>query len=338
MARAGTLVGANAVELATVSRGGFIESRHLGAAAVVDANGDPLAQLGDTRTPIFPRSTLKFMQALAALDAGAPLTGEHLAIACASHAGTPLHIALVRDVLGRAGLDERALQCPAAWPDDRASRDALIRAGEPNAPIYMECSGKHAAFLSACRVSGWPIENYLDREHPLQRRIAETIGRFGGERIDHTSVDGCGAPVHTMPLLALARSMTRFVTAQESSPFAIFRHAAMIRDAVLAHPSAIAGVGRTDSVLIERLGVMAKSGAEGVYVAAAPNGVAVALKYLDGTGRGAPLVALQLLVATGAVAATDAESVLSALGLEVHGGGRVVGHVNVGADVPVRLR
>lgn len=337
MGRSGTFMAADAVELATVSRGGFIESRHIGSAAVVDGEGEPIALIGDTSTPVFPRSTMKFLQTLAALDAGAPLDGEHLAIACASHSGTPLHVALVRDVLGRAGLDETALQCPPAWPADRAARDALIRSGEPNAPIYMECSGKHAAFLAACREAGWPTDSYLDAEHPLQRRIAETVGRFGGGRIDHTSVDGCGAPVHTMPLVALARSMARFATAQESSPFAIFRHAAQIRDAVIAHPTAMSGAGRPDTVLIEQLGIMAKFGAEGVYVAATREGVSVALKYLDGTGRGAPLVALQLLVAAGAVAPQQAEQVLPHLGLEVLGGGRVVGHVNVGAGVPVEL-
>ena len=334
MAKQGTFAGADAVELTTVSRGGFVESRHLGSAAVVDADGAVIGELGDARAPILPRSTLKFVQALASLEAGAPIEGEHLAIACGSHIGTPLHIALVRDVLERAGLDERALQCPPAWPLDGASRTALVRSGEPNGPIYMECSGKHAAMLAACRASGWPIESYLDPEHPLQQRIAETLARFSGERIVASGVDGCGAPVHAVSLLGLARVMARIASSQDSSPFGIFRSAARVHADARRHPWALAGQGRPDTIIGEELGVLAKSGAEGVYVAVAPNGTAAALKFLDGSGRGAPLVALQLLVSAGALDPDVAAPLIPRLGLEVLGGGRTVGHVALGSGVP----
>ncbi|NLT27184.1 MAG: asparaginase [Microbacteriaceae bacterium] len=337
MAKQGTFAGADAVELTTVSRGGFVESRHLGAAAVVDAEGEPLGALGDVRAPILPRSTLKFVQALASLEAGAPIEGEHLAIACGSHSGTPLHVALVRDVLERAGLDERALQCPPAWPIDSASRTALVRSGEPNAPIYMECSGKHAAMLAACVAAGWPIDDYLDPGHPLQQRIAETLARFSGERIAASAVDGCGAPVHAVSLLGLARAMARIASSQESSPFGIFRSAARVWHDARRHPWALAGQGRADTLIGEELGVLAKSGAEGVYVAVAPNGVSAAVKFLDGSGRGAPLVALQLLVTAGALDPDLAAPLIPRLGLEVLGGGRTVGHVSLGAGVPNRF-
>lgn len=337
MVKQGTFTGDQAVELATVTRGRFVESRHLGSAAVVDADGELIGALGDVQAPVFPRSTLKFLQAIASLEAGAPLDGEHLAIACASHSGTPLHVALVRDVLARAGLDERALQCPAAWPLDGASRQSLIRSGEPNGSIYMECSGKHAGMLAACAAAGWPIDDYLRPDHPLQVRVAETIARFSGERIAASAVDGCGSPVHAISLAGLARAMSRFATAQPSSPFGIFRSAATIWDATLRHPWTIAGQGRPDTVLIEELGVLAKSGAEGVFVAVAPSGVSVALKYLDGSGRGAALVALQLLISAGALEASRAEAVLPKLGLEVLGGGRTVGHINLGSGVPSRF-
>ena len=334
MVTQGTFLGSDAVELATVTRNGFIESRHLGSAAVVDADDRVIGALGAIDAPVYPRSTLKFLQALASLEAGAELDGESLAIACASHAGTPNHIATVRTMLDRAGLPERALGCPPAWPNDRASRDALVRAGDPSSPIYMECSGKHAAMLAACVAAGWPIESYLHPDHPLQGLVAETVARFVGERIVASAVDGCGAPVLAITLTGLARGMSRFATSQSSSPFGIFRNAARIWDAVLAHPWTIAGPGRPDTLLIDELGILAKTGAEGVYVAVAPDGTSVAVKYLDGSGRGAPLVALQLLVSAGALDPALAEPVLPRLGLEVLGGGRTVGHVALGADIP----
>lgn len=331
---AGTFLGKDSVELAIVTRGGFIESRHLGSAAVVDADGELLLSLGDVRTPVFPRSTLKFVQALASLEAGARLDGEHLAIACASHVGTPLHIALVRDVLGRAGLDESALQCPATWPADRACRDSLIRSGEPSAKVYMECSGKHAGFLAACSAAGWPVESYLHPDHPLQKLIRESLARFAGEQVSTTSVDGCGAPIHAISLAGLARAMSRFATSQASSPFGIFRNAAKIWQATLQHPWTIAGNGRPDSVVIEELGVLAKTGAEGVLVLVAPDGTSVALKALDGSTRAIMLPGLQLLVATGAVDPARAEAVLPKLRLGITGGGQTVGGIMLGSDIP----
>ncbi|KAB1643589.1 asparaginase [Gulosibacter chungangensis] len=331
---AGTFLGKDSVELAVVSRGGFVESRHVGSAAVVDAEGETLLALGDVRAPIFPRSTLKFIQALASLEAGAPLDGEHLGIACASHVGTPLHIALVRDILGRAGLDESALQCPAAWPADRASRDSLIRSGEPSARIFMECSGKHAGFLAACTAAGWPIENYLGVDHPLQKLVRDTLARFAGEQVSINSVDGCGAPIHAVSLTGLARAMSRFATSQASSPFGIFRNAAKIWQATLRHPWTIAGHNRPDTVVIEELGVLAKTGAEGVLVLVAPDGTSVAIKSLDGSTRANVLPGLQLLVAAGSIAPAAAEAVLPKLGLSVLGGGQPVGAIMLGSDIP----
>ncbi|SJM48291.1 asparaginase [Gulosibacter sp. 10] len=331
---AGTFLGKDAVELAVVTRNGFIESRHLGSAAVVDGEGALLCSLGDVRTPVFPRSTLKFVQALASLEGGAQLEGEHLAIACASHAGTPLHVALVRDILGRAGLDERALRCPATWPNDRASRDSLVRTGEPSAQVYMECSGKHAAFLAACAAAGWPTDTYLQPEHPVQKLVRESLARFAGEQVSVTGVDGCGAPVYAVSLAGMARAMSRFATSQASSPFGIFRNAAKIWSAALRHPWTIAGHGRPDTVVIEELGVLAKSGAEGVQVLVAEDGTAAVLKCLDGSGRAAMLPGLQLLVAAGAVDPAKAEAILPKLRLGVTGGGQPVGSVMLGSDVP----
>ena len=53
-----TFAAADAVELAVVERSGFVESRHTGSAIVLDPDGTTIAALGDTVTPILPRSSL----------------------------------------------------------------------------------------------------------------------------------------------------------------------------------------------------------------------------------------------------------------------------------------
>lgn len=318
---------AEAVELAVVERSGFVESRHAGSAVVLGPEGDVVRTLGAPDKPVFPRSSMKPFQAVAVMGAGVPLEGASAVLATASHAGTPAHLSVVRKLLAQAQLTDHALRCPADWPLDAASRDDLVRAGEHRHPLYMNCSGKHAAMLLACRVNGWPTESYLDPQHPIQQHIRDTVERFTGEKVVATGIDGCGAPVHAMSLIALARGIQRIATASEGSPFALFRNAALLKNAVLADGWAIDGPGRANTVVIDELGVFAKGGAEGVMVMAAPDGTTVTLKVLDGSLRAASIVALRLLADAGALTHEDVDRVAPKLDLAVLGRGEPVGAI-----------
>src|SRR5262245_27275484 len=89
-------------------RGAVVESRHRGAVAVIDADGRSLLRLGDVARPVFPRSSVKALQALVLMEAGAAdrygLEPAELALACASHGGEPAHIAGALRILDKAGL------------------------------------------------------------------------------------------------------------------------------------------------------------------------------------------------------------------------------------------
>jgi L-asparaginase II len=316
-----------AVELALVERSGFVESRHSGSAVVLGPEGDVTFSLGAPEKPVFPRSSLKPFQAVAVMGAGVQLEGAAAVLATASHAGTPAHVSVVRGLLAQAQLTEDALLCPADWPLDATAREAAIREGGQRSPVFMNCSGKHAAMLLACRVNNWPFESYLDPQHPLQQHIRDTTERLTGEKVVATGVDGCGAPVHAMSLLALARGIQRIGTASDGSPFALFRNAARLRTAVLAEGWAIDGPGRANTVVIDELGVFAKLGAEGVMVMAAPDGTTVALKILDGSLRAATIVALSLLADAGAVERGAIDAVTPKLDLAVLGRGVPVGAI-----------
>jgi L-asparaginase II len=322
-----TFAGAEAVELAVIERSGFIESRHVGSAIVLNAGGEVVRSLGNPAAPIFPRSSMKPFQALAVLGAGVALSGPSAVLATASHAATPAHISVVRGLLAQADLPEGALLCPSDWPLDSGARDELIRDGVAKQPLYMNCSGKHASMLLACVHNGWPTESYLDPQHPLQLLIRDVVERLTGEKVTATGVDGCGAPVHAMSLSALARGIHRIATASENSPFALYRNAAVLKRAVLENGWAIDGPGRANTVVIDRLGVFAKGGAEGVMIMAAPNGTTVALKMLDGSLRAASIVALALLADAGALDHADVDALRPDLDLAIHGGGAPVGSI-----------
>lgn len=312
---------AGSVELAFVERSGLVESRHLGAAAVVDGDGAPLVSLGDTKALIYPRSSLKLLQAVAVLRSGAPLKPLQAVLAAASHAGTERHVEVVRSTLSAAGLDESALQCPPRWPGDRATHDELVRSGGTASAVHSDCSGKHAAFLLACQHNGWPTASYLNPAHPLQQLIRSTIEELAGTPLIHSGVDGCGAPVHAVGLYSLALSTSRIAGPGADAT------SAFLAAAIRANGWGINGADRADTLAIERLGLVAKRGAEGVMVMGSADGTAVAVKILDGSMRAGALVALELLVSVGAIERSGADEVIDATSEPVLGGGERVGAI-----------
>lgn len=328
-----TLTFQDSVELAVVERNGFVESRHAGAAIVLTPDGDVATRRGNADALVLPRSSLKPLQAVACVTAGALLEGEQLAISTASHTGTDRHASVVRDILIEGGLTEDHLECPASWPSDSLTRDELVR--EHGAPerVRMNCSGKHAAMLRACVATGWPTDGYLDPTHPLQAHIRDVIERLTGEKVAHTAVDGCGAPVYAMTLSALARGIHRIGTASDRSPFALHRVAGSLVSAVRENPWTIEGPGRPDTIAIEKLGVFTKHGAEGVMVMVASNGTTVALKMIDGATRASTIVAATLLTRAGGLTDAELGALSDALALAVSGGSKNTGVIYPAAGV-----
>ncbi len=324
-----TLSVSDSAELAVVDRGGFVESRHAGAAVVLSPEGEQTLVFGDADAPVLPRSAMKPFQAIACATAGATFDGERLALSTASHSGTDRHVELVRSMLFDAHLTEDDLACPAGYADDPATRAEMIREHVPASRVRMTCSGKHAAMLAACAANGWDTGTYLSPDSALQLHIREAIERLcGGAKIAATVVDGCGAPVHALSLRALAHGLHRIGTSSERSPFALHRVAGSIVRAVREHPWAIEGPGRPDTIAIEQFGVFSKFGAEGVQTMIAPDGTTVAVKILDGSRRAGSAVALSLLARTGALPATGVAEFLSSHPLyAIAGGGREVGRL-----------
>ena len=306
------------VELARIERSGLIESRHIGAAAVADSSGTVLRAVGDVNATVYPRSALKPVQAIAMLELGAQFTDDELALATASHCGSPDHLAVVERMLHDDGRDLNALQCPAQWPLGNAERAARQAAGLPATRVTMNCSGKHAGFLRASDAVGGDAERYLELEHPVQRHVTDAVERFTGEAAHATAFDGCGAPLHATSLAALATAIARI--ASGSTP-----EARQLMAAVAAEPWAIDGSGRANTMVIERLGGIAKLGAEGVVVVGTRAGVAVAVKVLDGSMRATTPVALSLLASIGAIPVDAANELIELTSERVLAGDAPVG-------------
>ena len=304
--------------VAEVVRSGFVEGRHHGTVVALRADGATAFEVGDVRAPVFPRSSNKPMQAVAVLRAGLDLPPDLLAVAAASHSGEPAHLERVCRILAGAGLDESALRNTPDLPLHVPSAHEHLRGGGRPDSLHQNCSGKHAAMLAACVRAGWPVDSYLDPDHPLQRLVRQVIEESAGEPVAAVGVDGCGAPLFAVSLLGLARAFRRLVLAPAGTP------QRRVADAMRTHPDLVGGTGRDVTALMAGLpGCVAKDGAEGVYAAALPDGTAVALKVEDGAARARVPVMVEALRRLG----VDAPVLGELAETPVLGHGRPVGAV-----------
>jgi len=297
------------VEVAVLERAGLVESRHRGIASLVGPDGNVIDHLGSSKRVIFPRSSVKPLQAVAMARAGLKLTGQHLAISLASHQGTEAHTKLVAEVLAGAGLTPDALQCPVAWPGNASARAAATE----ETRLAFNCSGKHAGFLATCVAAGWDTETYLHADHPLQALIREVLEEYSGEAILLSTVDGCGAPLHTITVDGLARAFGKFAATETG-----------IVDAILANPWAVGDTKSPDALVMEQ-GMVAKLGAEAVFAIGLRDGHGVAVKIADGGLRAAPLVALKLLQRNGLIEESVYADLTEQLAVKSMGGQEVLG-------------
>jgi L-asparaginase II len=289
--------------LIELTRGALVESRHAGAVAVVRADGEIVAAVGDVAAPTFPRSAIKPLQAIPLVETGAAdhfgFGPPEIALASASHSGTQAHTALVRSMLARAGLSPDALACGVHEPLDPATARAMIRSGAAPTALHHNCSGKHAGMLATAAHKTEPTASYWLPDHPVQMRILGTLEHMTGRRLgsDVRGIDGCSVPNWAVPLADLASAFARFVTGEGLTQAR--RHACQrLAEACWAEPRLVAGQDRLDSVAMGRLPgkVLIKAGAEGVYCGAFPAaGLGFALKVDDGGKRAADLVAASLL-------------------------------------------
>ena len=276
-------------------RGGRVESLHAVDAVVASSDGSIVAIHGDGGRGVFPRSSIKALQALPLVESGAAdrfgFTTAHLALACSSHNGEPMHTQGAGEMLAAAGLSPTCLECGAQLPHHASDHEALVRAGMPVTAIHNNCSGKHSGFLAFAVQQGFQPAGYVRFGHPVQKEIAgvlETVtGAAHGE--DNYGIDGCSIPTYEIPLASLARAYAKFAIGEDAGKV---RSAAMLRlrDACMAHPEMVAGTGGFDTAIMQAMAgrVFTKTGAEGVFAVAIPElGLGAALKCRDGAGRAA---------------------------------------------------
>ena len=327
---------APAENLVELWRGDMMESVHQGHAVVCDASGDVIHAWGDPTAVIYPRSSCKMIQALPLLEsgAGAHLTDEQLALACASHQGAAIHTDRVGDWLADLGLSDSDFRCGPQMPGDKDAMYGLIRAHETPCQVHNNCSGKHAGFLTLNKHLGGDADYELV-DHPVQTACKSAFEEVTQETSPHYGIDGCSAPNHACTVTGLARAMATFAAAGSKGDL---REQAMVRlrDAMMAYPELVAGETRacTDLMRAMQGKVAIKTGAEAVFVAIVPElKLGVALKIADGSTRASEAAIAAILVKLGVLDANHPATRARMTPEVTNWRGTVCGHIRPSATL-----
>lgn len=284
--------------LAEVTRGGAVESTHQGTVVVADASARPIAWAGDPDQFAYFRSSAKPFQAVPLIESGAAdqfgFTPAEIALCCASHSAEGMHQDQVLAMLAKLGLDDGALQCGAPLPMDEHETALILSGAKAKSPLQCDCSGKHTGMLASCLAHGYPIESYLEPEHPLQQTIRGIVGevcRVSGADL-RLATDGCSVPTFGTSIGKMAASFAALAAPDATPSGQGHEHAAAlnrIRAAMMAHPENVGGsAGRVDTDLMRIASgrVVSKSGAEGLFCIGLPEKqIGIAIRIADGTNR-----------------------------------------------------
>ena len=295
--------------LAELTRNGLVESIHTGHLIMLNADGSVHKIKGSVDMPIFPRSSVKCMQASAMVRNGLKLEPRLLALVEASHSGAQMHQAGVLEILANVGLNESDLQCAFDKPLGDAERIAW---GDKAATrLAMNCSGKHAGMLATCVANGWDIKTYLNADHPLQVAVLNEIESLVGAKVSNKTFDGCGAPLFAVTTRELATAIRNITISKDPVHIEVM-------DAARAHPEMVAGEGRLTTRTMKSVpGLFMKEGAEAVEVASMADGRTLVYKISDGSWRAFGAIMHAALLEWGITTTEEA--------FNVYGGANIVG-------------
>jgi L-asparaginase II len=339
--------------LVEVTRGPLVESRHLGALSVVDAEGEILYSCGNADLVTYLRSSAKPMQSVALVESGAAgafdLSDRELAVISSSHNGEEMHTTCVAGILQKLSLEPQSLACGLHAPLHQPTAQRLIESGQPITVLHNNCSGKHAGMLALARHLGVSTEGYYRPEHPVQQRILSTVSEFTGMAPADivVGVDGCGVPVFGMALRNAAWAFARLADPRALPP-ALASAARRVVTAMQTYPEMVGGTHRFDTDLVRQVAprLFAKGGAEGYYAlgilpreADRTMGLGMALKITDGDplGRAMPVAVIEALRQLGVLTEADLTALANWRTSEARNHrGEVVGSVRPGFSLVAR--
>ena len=284
--------------LCRVTRGDLTESIHVGFAVAVDEKGEVFFSTGDPQYLTCIRSALKPFQAAASVKSGAVdianFNDQELALMCSSHTGEKIHTDTAESMLKKIGLSNKDYECGAHLPSNKVIRNDMIKNGFQAKALHNNCSGKHVGMLALAQYLGKGTQNYIKRDHPVQKTIISYIESLVDQQSIPLEIDGCSAPTPFFSLETIARLFQKLGSGELSELNRVY-------NAMTSYPNLVGGTNHFDSQFIQALegrGVTKVGGesVRGISIKTKDRGcIGVAIKILDGNFRALPIATMTLL-------------------------------------------
>lgn len=297
-----------------VTRGPLVECTHEAHIAVTNSNGELLYGYGNPNRVTYARSSIKPIQAIQVLETGAieryNINEREISLMCASHAGDTYHVECVKSILGKACISLEKLNCGVHVPGNSNIYKEMIENKVNLSPAHNNCSGKHSGMLISAKNLGEDLDTYLDINHPVQQRILENVSYicdFPKEDII-LGIDGCGAPVHALPLERLAYGFARMSDSKKLGDKG--KYVDKITESMMKYPEMVGGRDRFCTALMRVCGdrIFGKVGAQGVYLIGDKNNkLGIAVKIEDGNVQATECVAVEVLRQLGIITEIERE-------------------------------
>ena len=281
-----------------VKRGDYIECTHTVYAVAVNQEGEIIFSSGDPNYYTCFRSAFKPFQAATAIRLGAVkaagFSKKHIALMCASHRGEPVHIETAKEMMDNLNLDIDDFECGAHYPSDQSSRQELLQKNIPASNLHNNCSGKHAGMLALSKHLVGSVSGYVQKKHPVQKKIFSLLKEYAGLSKVSTGIDGCSAPTPFLNLIEIA-NLYQILGSHK------YKELSIAYDSMVEFPFLVSGTGGFDTDFIKVMNgkAVTKIGGEairGVSVRIPGGGsIGIALKVLDGNFRALSPATMKLL-------------------------------------------
>ena len=283
-------------------RGRVIESTHKVKALVTNVDGKILLSTNNDNDFFFPRSSIKIFQAIPFAMSGAAkkykLNRKQIALACASHKGEEFHISELKKWISKIKLKTKNLQCGIHGPLDKTASEKIIYSRKKFNELHNNCAGKHLAMLTSCLFNNHNITNYLDFNHPHQKKIRKVFNKFTETKISkkNFSLDGCSAPQYSFQIKSMSKALNNLIKCYNSDlEYSIPTR--ILINSTLKYPNYVGGTNSFDTKVIasSKNKIFCKHGAEGVFLFVhLKKGISGVVKVTDGNERAIPITIINI--------------------------------------------
>jgi len=282
-----------------ITRGNLIESTHKSKCVIKNYNYKTVFSTKNNKDLVYPRSAIKILQAIPFIQSQAKnkynLTQKQIAICCSSHCGEEEHINALKEWIKKTKININQLKCGIHNPINLKSSNKILLSGIKPNQLHNNCAGKHLGMISGCKASNLNILNYLNINHPYQKKIRKCLEDFTECKIKkiQKGIDGCSAPQYAFPMENLAIAMINIIKSYDEK-YKYNKEIKILLKAIEKYPQLTGSknIYPCQLIKITRGKIFAKGGAEGILLFAhKEKKVGGIIKVEDGNERALPSVA-----------------------------------------------